>query len=392
MHRALRPAGLLAAIAIAAAALAGCAAPALIFTAAGIATDTSMSWDITKYVHAKLTEDDPTPCIMLNSVQRALNPRCTYVPGSIRAEDLANSGLQGCALAPATRDARLWRALPELLEKGATSERCARSPLQDLADVDPCPNFQTASPQVLTAFVYLAESDSRAIRHDVFRMFSCSNGRAAGLDRVLVGWLDRGQLEPGMLSFSPLEALDPEMLVSRFGRELQIAGHSPQAALDHYDGVLQSGFEEALRTSNWAALEWWFYELPQLLNVAPPSRGAQLPFVPLQRVLLPGYLPDQAAQGEMVKFLLARGANPRQKLPFDPGRNVVGFAESIRSPMLALLDEPAPTAARPTQLAHTSVGDDRAGGGARPARENPARPLRQSARFDPPSSSGEATR
>ena len=107
MHRALRPAGLLAAIAIGAAALAGCAAPALIFTAAGIATDTSMSWDITKYVHAKLTEDDPTPCIMLNTVQRALNPRCTYVPGSIRAEDIANSGLQACALAPATQDARL---------------------------------------------------------------------------------------------------------------------------------------------------------------------------------------------------------------------------------------------------------------------------------------------
>ena len=276
MHRAFRPAGLLAAIAIAAAALAGCTAPALLISAVGIATDTSATWDITKYLHAKLTEDDPTPCILLNTVQRALNARCTYVAGSIRAEDIAKSGLQACPLAPATQDARLWRALPELLEKGATSESCARSPLQDLAEVDPCPNFQAASPEVVKAFVYLAESDPRAIRHDVFRMFSCSNGRAAGLDRVLVGWLDRGELQPGTLSFSPLEALDPEVLVSRFGRELQTAGHSPQAALDHYDGALPSGFEEALRTSNWAALEWWFYRAaaPRQPRAAEPRCGA----------------------------------------------------------------------------------------------------------------------
>jgi hypothetical protein len=380
---------LLAAIAIAAGALAGCTAPGLIISAVGIATDTSATWDITMHLHAKLTEDDPTPCIQLNTVQRALNARCTYVAGSIRAEDIAKSGLQACPLAPATQDDRLWRALPELLEKGAASERCARSPLQDLAEVDACPKFQTASPEVLKAFVYLAESDPRAIRHDVFRMFSCSNGRAAGLDRVLVGWLDHGQLEPGTLSFSPLEALDPEVLVSRFGRELQTYGHSPQSVLDHYEGALPSGFEEALRTSNWAALDWWFYELPQLLNLAPPSRGAQLSFVPLQRVLLPGFMPDEAAQAEMVKFLLARGANPRQKLPFDSGHTVVGFAKSIKSPLLALLEPPRATALPPTQLAH--VGEEAAGGGAK-SRESAARPPRQSARFDPAPSAGETTR
>jgi hypothetical protein len=38
------------------------------------------------------------------------------------------------------------------------------------------------------------------------------------------------------------------------------------------------------------------------------------------------------------------------------------------------------------------MGDDAAAGGVKPARESVARPLRQSARFDPPSSSGEATR
>jgi hypothetical protein len=379
----------LAAATIGAASLAGCTAPGLALTAFGIATDTSMTWEIAKHVHAKLTEDDPTPCILLNSVQRALNARCTYVPGSIRAADFAKSGLQGCALTAATRDARLWRALPELIDKGAQSERCARSPLQDLAEIDACPDFQSAPPEVLKAMVYLAESDPRAVRHDVFRMFSCSRARAAGLDRVLVGWLDAGVLKPGTLSFSPLEALDPEMLVSRFGRELQTAGHSPAAALDHYDGALASGFEEALRTSNWAALEWWLYELPQLANVAPPSRGAQMSWVPLQRVLLPGYLADPAAQPEMVSFLMSHGADPRRKLPFDPSRTVIAFAKSIKSPALPLLDRPTTTVAAPTTTLARSDPD--AAGGARPQRNGSALPLRQAARFEASSTAGEPT-
>ncbi len=136
MLRTLRLAGPLVALAIGAATLAGCTAPGLIISAVGIATDTSMTWDIVKHVHGKLTEDDPTPCVMLNSVQRALNPRCQFTPGSIRKADLAKTGLQGCPLTAATQDARLWRALPELIEKGASVERCTRSPLQDLAEVD----------------------------------------------------------------------------------------------------------------------------------------------------------------------------------------------------------------------------------------------------------------
>jgi hypothetical protein len=364
---------------LALAALAGCTAPGLALTAVGIATDTSMTWEIAKHVHAKLTEDDPTPCMMLNSVQRALNPRCAYTPGSIRAADVAKSGLQGCVLTVATQDARLWRALPELIDKGAQSERCPRSPLQDLAEVDACPDFQSAPPEVLKAIVFLAESDPRAVRHDVFRMFSCRRARAVGLDQVLVGWLDRGMLQPGTLSFSPLEALDPEVLVSRFGRELQTAGHSPRAALDHYDGALPSGFEEALRTANWPALEWWLYELPQLANIAPPSRGGQMSWVPLQRVLLPGYLADPAAQPEMVSFLLSHGADPNRKLPFDPARTVVAFARSIKSPALPLLDAPAQTPIAATTLARSSAAEG--AGGATPQRDG-TRPLRQAARYD----------
>ena len=381
--------GQLAALALGAGLLAGCTAPGLILSGMGVATDTSVTWDIVKHVHAQLTADDPTPCSLLNSVQRALNARCTFQPGSIKTADIAKSGLQGCPLGVATSDARVWRALPELIEKGAKVESCARAPLQDLAEADGCPDFQSASPEVLKAIVYIAENDPRSVRHDVFRMFSCSRARAAGLDQVLVGWLDSGKLQPGTLSFSPLEALDPQVLVSRFGRELQTAGHASSAALDNYDGALPSGFEEALRTANWTALEWWFFELPQLANIAPPSRGGQMSWVPLQRVLLPGFLADPAAQPEMVSFLLAHGANPRQKLPFDTSRTVIGFAKAIRSPVLTLLDAPAqalPSAIPTTTLASTGE----AAGRSRPQRDGSSlRPV--TARFETPATAGEAS-
>ena len=332
--------------------LAACSPIGLALSAAGVATDSSMTWDIVKHLHGKLTEDDPTPCALLNSVQRVLNERCEYEPGSIRRADIAKSGLQECPLALATRDPRLWRALPELLEKGASISQCPGSPLVALADNDPCPTFQAAPPDVLKSITTLAEDDPRAIRHDVFRMLSCSNARAAGLDRVLTTWLDRGELEPGKLSFSPLDAVDPDLLVTRFGHELEVAGHKPEAALDGFDGALPSGFEEALRRSHWAALEWWLYRLPQLANLAPPQRGGQLAWVPLQRVLLPGYLQFPSSQRDMVGFLLARGANPSQKLPFDQGKTVLAFAIQMKSPLLPLLDpqpasfSPAPALAK----------------------------------------------
>ena len=334
-----RFARLLAALLLGGALLAGCSTTGLLLTAAGIATDTSVTWEIAKHVHGKLTENDPTPCARLNSVQRAVNPRCEYVPGSIRAIDLASTGLQDCPLAVATRDRRLWAALPELMDKGARPERCARSPLVDLAEAEACPDFQAASTAALQALAVLAD-DPRAVRHDVFRMLGCPRARAVGLDRVLTGWLDKGALEPGKLSFSPLGATHPDLLVGRFGRELEVAGHRPETALDGYDGALPSGFEEALRTSHWAALEWWLYRIPRLANQAPPSRGGQLAWVPLQRVLLPGFLEEPATQRKLVVFLMARGADPRTKLPFDASRTVIGFAASIRSPMLAVLDPP----------------------------------------------------
>ncbi len=328
--------------------VAACSPISLALGAAGVATDTSMTWDIVKHLHGKLTEDDPTPCILLNSVQRALNARCDYAPGSIKTADIAHTGLQQCPLALATSDPRLWRALPELLEKGAKVEQCTASPLVALADSDTCPDFAAATPAVRAALVGMAENDPRAVRHDVFRMLGCPNARNAGVDTVLTYWLDHGALEPGRLSFSPLDAADPDLLVGRFGHELEVAGHKPEAALDSYDGALPSGFEMALRNSNWAALDWWIYRLPQLANLAPPQRGGQLSWVPLQRVLVPGYLTFPTSQKDMVEFLIGRGADPRQKLPFDTGKTVLTFAVQMKSPMVALLDPPPASTGSPS--------------------------------------------
>ena len=317
--------------------LAACTPVALLVSATGMATDTSVTWEVVKHIHGQLTADDAAPCIQLNGVQRALNARCEYTPGNIRSADIARSGLQECPLAVATRDPRLWRALPELLDRGARVEACPGSPLLALAAADACPDFGAASPEVREAIRSLAEDDPRAVRHDVFRMLSCPRARAVGLDRVLMTWLDRGDLQPGRISFSPLGAADPELLMSRFGRELETAGHKPEAALDGYEGVLPSGYELALRSSHWAAIDWWLYRLPQLANLAPPSRGG-LPWVPLQRVLVSGFLQHPETQRDMVVFLMTRGASPAQPLPSDPRRTVAGFAAQMKSPMLSLLE------------------------------------------------------
>jgi hypothetical protein len=330
--------------------LAACTPVALLVSATGMATDTSVTWEVVKHIHGQLTADDAAPCIQLNGVQRALNARCEYTPGNIRSADIARSGLQECPLAVATRDPRLWRALPELLDRGARVEACPGSPLLALAAADACPDFGAASPEVREAIRSLAEDDPRAVRHDVFRMLSCPRARAVGLDRVLMTWLDRGDLQPGRISFSPLGAADPELLMSRFGRELETAGHKPEAALDGYEGVLPSGYELALRSSHWAAIDWWLYRLPQLANLAPPSRGG-LPWVPLQRVLVSGFLQHPETQRDMVVLLMARGASPAQALPSDPRRTVASFAAQLKSPMLSLLEPKTARSGSGTALA-----------------------------------------
>ncbi|MDP9046019.1 MAG: hypothetical protein M3O01_14550, partial [Pseudomonadota bacterium] len=322
--------------------LGGCSPAGLLISAAGVATDTSMTWDIVKHVHAQLTEGDPTPCVRLDSAERALNPRCgTYVVGSLQANDVRGTRLQGCLLAVAVRDPRLWATLPDLLAKGAAADACAEPPLLELAQAAGCPDFAATSQSVRNAFRSLAEDDPRAVHHDVMRMLSCPSAVAAGLDAALTTWLARGALNLDTVSFGPLGALHPDHLGSPFARALEARGHTARAGLGGYDGQQPRGFELALRTANWAALEWWLARVPELANLVPASQGNQLAWRPLARVLMPKFLDRPERQADMVTFLMARGADPWRKLPYDGGSSIVQLARTLRSPMLALLD-PAP--------------------------------------------------
>ena len=336
----------------------GCTTTSLVLGVAGVATDTSVTWEIAKHLHAQMTDGDPVSCLRMNSVERALTARCgRFAEGSIRAADITRNELQGCPLTLAARDPRLWPAIPELLNKGAQPETCPVPPLVALAATQPCPDFQAASPAVRESLVWLAEADARSVRHDVVRMLSCPNARQAGLDRVLDTWLIAGVLQRDTAGFGVLGALHPEHLLSPFGRKLESLGHTATASLGTIDGRQTSGFEEALRTSNFEAVQWWLNRAPQLANRVPPSQGGRLPWTPLARVLLPGFLADPARQQETVEFLLARGADPWKPIPGGVHNSVVGYAKDLKSPLVRLLDPPVVAQAEAPKRLLAQAGD-----------------------------------
>lgn len=333
--------GLAAASLMALVCVAGCSATSLALTAVGIATDTSITWEITKHLYAKYTEGDPVPCFRMNTVEKALTPRCgAFEKGSLRPEDIRQNELQGCPVTIAARDPVLWPVLPELLDKGAQPETCAVPPLVALAASHPCPDFKAASPESLRAIVWLADADVRSVRHDVVRMLSCPKARDVGLDRVLTAWLDAGAFQRDSIGFGVLGALHPGYLQSAFARRLEAQGHTAQASLGAFEGRQPAGFEAALRAGNQEALQWWLDRLPQLANRVPPTQGTQLPWSPLARVLQPGFLAEPSRQQEILAFLLARGADPWKPVPGGVHNSVIQYAQFLGSPHVSLLEAP----------------------------------------------------
>jgi hypothetical protein len=324
-------------------ALSACSGPAAVVGLIGMATDTSASWAIVKHIHDKWVEGGPVPCYRLDSVERALAPHCQpYAAGSIKAADLAAPHkMPLCPLAVAARDTRLWPVLPELIEKGAMPETCARAPLVELAQVDACPDFAAASPPVREAMLWLAQADARAVHHDVVRMLSCPKAREVGFERTIARWAEAGQMAPGRLGFSPLSALHPDMLASPLAARLEADGHTARAALDPYQGTLRAGFEEAFRSGHFEALDWWLARAPELANRVPPPQGNQLPWVPLAKTLNNDWLDKPGQQQQMVEFLLARGANPAARLPHQPELTVLRLARQMNSPLAPLLESAA---------------------------------------------------
>ena len=322
--------------------LAGCTTTTAVLGVVGVTTDTSVTWTIVKHVHSKLTEGDARPCALLNSAQRALETRCgAFAAGSIVAADIGQTGYAECALTLAARDPALWPVLPELLDKGARIASCSESPLAQLARQQSCPDFGAASPASLRSLTQLGANDPRAIQHDVMRMLTCPNAQRTGLDAVVAGWRQRGAIVPGAIGFGPLGALHPDALGSKLAHDLEADGHTARAALVPYRGMLRPGFEEALRTSHWSALDWWLQRAPELARRVPPSQGNQLSWIPLARVLVPNFLAHPESQRDMVAFLLARGADPAQRLPADPNQSVTAYARVLKSPLVAMLEVPA---------------------------------------------------
>ena len=301
---------------------------------------------VVMHVYDVMTEGDPTSCHRLNSVDRALQQRCgAYVAGSLKAEDIRASGLPLCPLTVATREPAFWPVLPELIAKGATPESCSTAPWVALAQAHPCPDFSHATPAELQALRWVAEADARALHHDAVRALSCPNARAVGLDRVLDDWVAHDQMPAGVLAFGALGALHPSHLGSPLARALEARGHTAAAALGAYDGQLPGGFEEALHSGDFAALDWWLQRVPSLANRAPPSNHNQLAWVPLARVLAPSFMPDVALQRRTIGYLLAHGADPDRALPHDPGQTVRMLALKMKSPLVAALATPGASVA-----------------------------------------------
>jgi hypothetical protein len=322
--------------------LGACTPASVVMGLAGVATDTSIPWAVTKHLYAKATEGDPVLCMNLNSVQRALSVRCgSFDEGSLKAADIANPELQECPLSIAAEDPQLWPVLPELIEKGARLALCHQPPLVSLAQAQSCPEFPAASPAQIAALTWLATNDPRSIHHDVVRMLSCPAARIAGIDSVLEGWRVAGKLAPQKLGFGMFAALHPDHLESPLAHALERDGHSARGALGIQSShKLPPGFEEALRSSHWNAMAWWLARVPELANRVPATAGSQLPWVPLARVLVPTFLAQPDNQKATIDFLMARGADPWQRLPFNPGMSVVSYARSINSPYIGVLDPP----------------------------------------------------
>lgn len=302
---------------------------------------------VVAHLYDKITEGDPASCFRLNSVDRALQPRCgPYKPGSLKAEDLRASGLPVCPLTLAARDPAQWKLLPEMVDKGALPEACITPPLVALAQANPCPDFAAATPAERAALRWLGEADARAIQHDAVRLLSCPGARAAGLDTVLDQWLANDQLRADTLPFGVLGALHPSHLNSTLARTLEARGHTARASLAAHNGRLSSGYEEALRSADFEALDWWIQRVPTLVDRVPAAEARQLPWVPLARVITPSFVSDPTRQRELVDYLLAHGAQPWRSLPHDPNLTPATLAVKLHSPLADTLAGPRVASSR----------------------------------------------
>lgn len=291
-------------------------------------------------------------CSDMHSVERGLSERCgEYVPGRFAAADVNRAAPEECPLTVATAEPRRWRMLPELVEKGARAERCTTSPLTALMQ-QPATRLENAlrsatKPQI-DALAWIANHDERAIQPAVVQWLSSPAARTAGLDNVLLAWVDKGLLDPRKTGFEPLAWLHPSALSTPLSTAFVVRGQRAEVAIRSNPGAL----EEALRSGDLAALDWWFARVPGLANLVVDNRELRVNWRPLAYVSTPGVIPDAKLRQQVTRHLLSRGADPSATLPHQPGVTVLAQAQRM-SPDLAPVMQASLTTRQATTLAAT---------------------------------------
>jgi hypothetical protein len=275
--------------------------------------------------------DLPPACSSLSSVEQALTPRCGgYKNGMLVTKDVNTPFRSDCPLTKFASQRQLWDALPEAIAKGAKPEHCNQAPLAAMAAVESCPDFAAMPAPTLAAVRWLAVGDAQSVSAPVLHMLSCPSAKQAGLGDVIVTWVAQQSLAPGQVRFSPLSALHPSSLREPWVALLLASGHKAALAVEQDP----SAYEHALKFGDVATLQWWTQQAPQLVHRVPSKGVGYTPWLPLARVMMPGFSDGDSARQRSVDFLLASGAKPSATLPHDRGETVLSYTRRVQ-PQLA---------------------------------------------------------
>ncbi len=281
-------------------------------------------------LYSKYGDKIPPLCSSLPSVERALTERCGgYKVGALDAKDVNVRVLSACPLTKFAGDSALWHGLPELLAKGATPERCTKSPLLAMAEKSPCPVFTHMTADTREAVRWLAVADAESLSGPVVHMLTCPEAVSAGLSSVVSQWVKQGQLDPNNARFSVLSSIHPSSLSQPWVNDLLAAGHQPLRAIE----MDASGYEQALAHGDVATLDWWTQRAPSLIHRVPSKGMGFVPWLPLARTMSPGFATDDATRLRTAQYLMARGASMNASLPHERGQSVGDYARSAQPQM-----------------------------------------------------------
>jgi hypothetical protein len=173
------------------------------------------------------------------------------------------------------------------------------------------------------------------VQPNVVRWFSSPAGREAGLHGVLYTWAERGQLDPRRAGFEPLAALHPSALSTTLPALFLERGQRADVALRSNPAAM----EDALRTGDFAAMDWWFSRVPGLPDLVVDNRQLRLNWRPLAYIATPGVIADARLRRDVARHLLTRGADPNAVLPQDPTTTVMAYAQRGAPDLMPLMKE-----------------------------------------------------